>query len=240
MLQMFQGLAVGLGLAVVMVALLLTAYFQSFRLAIVAVGTAPAVIAGVSLALFLTNTTLNIESFMGAIMSIGVAVANAILLVTFAERNRQTGMTSAEAAISGASERLRPILMTSCAMIAGMVPMALGFGEGGEQTASLGRAVIGGLLAATFGTTMILPHVFAIVLGKSKAGSPSLHPHDKDSAHYDPTDGEDHSTHGEAHHSGTSHHEPVTADPHTPPTGPNAPPVTGLEPPMPPEGPHAH
>jgi RND family efflux transporter MFP subunit len=173
MKQMFTGLASGLALAVVMVGLMLTAYFQSVRLAIVAVGTAPLVIAGVALALYFTNTTLNIESFMGAIMAIGVAVANAILLVTFAERNRQTGMTSAEAAITGASERLRPILMTSCAMIAGMVPMALGFGEGGEQTASLGRAVIGGLLAATFGTTMILPHVFAIVLGKSKSPRPS-------------------------------------------------------------------
>ena len=95
MLQMFHGLAVGLGLAVVVVFLMLTAYFQSVRLALVATATAPAVVAGVAVALLLTNTTLNIESFMGAIMAIGVAVANAILLVTFAERNRQHGQTLA-------------------------------------------------------------------------------------------------------------------------------------------------
>src|SRR5262249_43949735 len=111
MLQMFKGLAVGLGLAVIVVFLMLTAYFQSARLSLVAVATSPAVVAGVTLALILTNTTLNIESFMGAIMAIGVAVANAILLVTFAERNRQLGMSSLEAAIRGAHERLRPILM---------------------------------------------------------------------------------------------------------------------------------
>jgi predicted RND superfamily exporter protein len=143
---------------------------------------------------------------MGSIMAIGVAVANAILLVTFAERNRQTGMTSAEAAITGASERLRPILMTSCAMIAGMVPMALGYGEGGEQTASLGRAVIGGLLAATFATLMILPHVFALVLGKSSAGSPSLHPLDPESKHFDPTGGADHAPHHAAAHPAAHEH----------------------------------
>jgi multidrug efflux pump subunit AcrB len=200
--QMFEGLAVGLCLAVVMVLLLLTAYFQSIRLAIVASATAPAVVAGVVLALYITGTTLNIESFMGAIMAIGVAVANAILLVTFAERNRQTGMSSAEAGVTGASERLRPILMTSCAMIAGMFPMALGYGEGGEQTAALGRAVIGGLLFATFATLMILPHVFAVVLGKSKAVSPSLHPMDKESKHYDPSGGADTLV---AHHGGAEH-----------------------------------
>jgi multidrug efflux pump subunit AcrB len=219
MLQMFKGLVVGLALAVVMVALLLTAYFQSPRLALVASGTAPAVIAGVALALYITNTTLNIESFMGAIMAIGVAVANAILLVTFAERNRQTGMSAAEAAVTGASERLRPILMTSCAMIAGMVPMALGYGQGGEQTASLGRAVIGGLLAATAATLLILPHVFAIVLGRSPAGSPSLHPHDRDSRHYDPTDGAEADGHAaESHSAPGGHGEPHTSTerpPHT-------------------------
>ncbi len=169
MLQMFHGLAVGLGLAVVAVFLMLAAYFQSVRLAVVATATTPAVVAGVAVALFITNTTLNIESFMGAIMCVGVAVANAILLVTFAERNRQHGQTALQAALSGARERLRPILMTSCAMIAGMFPLALGWGEGGEQTAPLGRAVIGGLTAATFATLLILPGIFAIVLGNSKA-----------------------------------------------------------------------
>ena len=174
MLQMFNGLAAGLGLAVVGFFLILAAYFQSVRLAAGATATTPAVVAGVAVALFVTSTTLNIESFMGAIMSVGVAVANAILLVTFAERNRQHGQTALQAALSGARERLRPILMTSCAMIAGMIPMALGWGEGGEQTAPLGRAVIGGLIAATFATLLILPGIFAIALGQSKAGS-ALH-----------------------------------------------------------------
>jgi multidrug efflux pump subunit AcrB len=178
MTQMFQGLGVGLALAVVVVFLLLTTYFQSIRLALVASATSPAVVAGVALALYVTGTTLNIESFMGAIMAIGVAVANAILLVTFAERNRKMGASSASAAVNGASERLRPILMTSCAMIAGMVPMALGMGEGGEQTAPLGRAVIGGLTAATFATLLILPSVFAVVMGRSTAQSPSIDPDD--------------------------------------------------------------
>ncbi len=108
MLQMFRGLAVGMGLAVVAVFLMLAAYFQSVRLAVVATATTPAVVAGVAVVLFITNTTLNIESFMGAIMCVGVAVANAILLVTFAERNRQKGETSLHAALSGARERLRP------------------------------------------------------------------------------------------------------------------------------------
>ncbi|QVL34108.1 efflux RND transporter permease subunit [Telmatocola sphagniphila] len=181
MLQMFSGLATGLGLAVIVVFLMLTAYFQSLRLALVSVATTPAVVAGVSIALYSTGTTLNIESFMGAIMAIGVAVANAILLVTFAERDRQAGVGSSEAARTGAEERLRPILMTSCAMIAGMVPMALGMGEGGEQTAPLGRAVIGGLLFATFTTLLVLPAVFAIVMHKCPIGSSSLDPDDPES-----------------------------------------------------------
>src|SRR5262249_58178867 len=109
----------------------------------------------------LRRTTLKSQSFMGAIMAIGVAVANAILLVTFAERSRLEGREPWEAAIEGARSRLRPILMTSFAMLAGMLPMALGLGEGGEQTAPLGRAVIGGLLGATCATLMIMPAVSA-------------------------------------------------------------------------------
>jgi multidrug efflux pump subunit AcrB len=185
MLQMFKGLAVGLVFAVIVVFLMLTAYFQSVRLSFVAVATSPAVVAGVTLALFSTGTTLNIESFMGAIMAIGVAVANAILLVTFAEKNRQAGMPAQEAAVRGAHERLRPILMTSCAMIAGMVPMSLGLGDGGEQTAPLGRAVIGGLLVATFSTLFILPAVFAVVMGRSGTRSSSVDPDDPESPYCD-------------------------------------------------------
>ncbi len=160
--------------------------------------TTPAVVAGVAFALYITHTTLNIQSFMGAIMAIGVAVANAILLVTFAEKARQTGIGAAEGARTGAEERLRPILMTSCAMIAGMVPMALGLGEGGEQSAPLGRAVIGGLSVATGATLLILPAVFTIVMGSSKIGSVSLHPDDEDGAYYAPDDADADGAHGHA------------------------------------------
>ncbi len=185
MRQMFQGLAVGLTMAVAVIFLLLAGYFQSFRLALIVISTAPAVIAGVALALLLTGTTLNIQSFMGAVMAIGVAVANAILLVTFAERSRRAGVTALAAALDGAQHRLRPILMTSCAMLAGMVPMAIGFGEGGEQTAPLGRAVMGGLAVATLATLLILPSVFAIVQGRSSTRSASLDPDDPESAYFE-------------------------------------------------------
>jgi hypothetical protein len=122
---------------------------------------------------------------MGAIMAIGVAVANAILLVTFAEQHRRAeGVEADRAAIAGAKGRLRPILMTSCAMIAGMVPMALGWGEGGEQTAPLGRAVIGGLAAATLATLIALPTVFAMVQARASHESASLDPDDLASPHY--------------------------------------------------------
>jgi multidrug efflux pump subunit AcrB len=184
MKQMFQGLSGGMVLAVVVILLLLTAYFQSWRLAVIAVATVPAVLMGVVTALFITGTTINIQSFMGAIMAIGVAVANAILLVTFAERSRLAGHEAAKAAMEGAQSRLRPILMTSLAMLAGMVPMALALGEGGEQTAPLGRAVIGGLMAATFATLLMLPAVFALVQARTHRLSPSLYPYDPESPHF--------------------------------------------------------
>jgi multidrug efflux pump subunit AcrB len=185
MQQMFTGLAIGLGMAVLVIFLLLAAYFQSFRLAFVSVTTAPAVIAGVALALWVTGTTLNIQSFMGAIMAMGVATANAILLVTFAERSRRAGASATGAAVDGAESRLRAILMTSCAMIAGMLPMALALGEGGQQVAPLGRAVIGGLIAATLATLLVLPCVFAAVQGRSSVRSVSLDPDDPESPHLD-------------------------------------------------------
>jgi multidrug efflux pump subunit AcrB len=174
--QMLEGLRSGLLLTIVAVFLLLAANFQSGRLSLAVVSTAPAVIAGVVLALWASRTTLNIQSFMGAIMAIGVAAANAILLVTFAERARQAGEPAARAAVQAARERLRPILMTSAAMVAGMVPMAVGFGEGGEQTAPLGRAVIGGLLCATVATLVVLPAVFTILQSGRPVGSGSLEP----------------------------------------------------------------
>jgi len=182
--QMLDGLETGLMLAIVIIFLLLAANFQSLKLSLVVVSTTPAVIAGVALALWLTETTLNIQSFMGAIMAVGVAVANAILLVTFAERSRVAGNTADSAAVDGAQSRLRPILMTSVAMIAGMLPIAIGFGEGGEQTAPLGRAVVGGLVVATLATLVVLPAVFAIVQGRAHRRSASLDPDDAGGSHF--------------------------------------------------------
>jgi multidrug efflux pump subunit AcrB len=180
--QMLDGLRSGLLMAVVVIFLLLAANFQSLKLSFLVVSTTPAVIAGVLLMLWLTGTTLNIESFMGAIMAVGVAVANAILLVTFAERSRLRGASASEAAVEGARSRLRPILMTSLAMIAGMVPMALGLGEGGQQTAPLGRSVVGGLAVATVATLLVLPAMFAIVQARAHRRSASLDPTDPESS----------------------------------------------------------
>ncbi len=180
--EMFTGLRTGLLLAVVVIFLLLMANFQSVRLALVVVSTVPAVLTGVALTLWLTHTTLNIQSFMGAIMAVGVAVANAILLVTFAERARVSGDSTA--ALTGATSRLRPILMTSFAMMAGMLPLALGLGDGGDQTAPLGRAVIGGLAAATLTTLFILPSVFAVVMTGKHTRSASLDPDDEQSSQF--------------------------------------------------------
>ena len=184
--EILQGLGIGLGMSIVVILLLLTANFQSVKLALVVVSTTPAVVAGVVLMLWLTGTTVNLQSFMGSIMAIGVAVANAILLVTFAEQHRrEEGRGRRARPLSeGAKGRLRPILMTSCAMTAGMVPMALGWSEGGEQTAPLARAVIGGLVAATVATLTVLPTVFALVQGWAGRESASLDPDDPASTHY--------------------------------------------------------
>jgi multidrug efflux pump subunit AcrB len=172
------GLQLGLLIAIVAIVLLLTAFFQSPRVALVVLSTIPAVLAGVVISLWVTRTTLNVQSFMGAIMAIGVSVANAILLVTFAETARRSGLTANDAALSGASSRLRPILMTSLAMIAGMIPIALALGEGGEQTAPLGRSVIGGLAASTIAVLTILPLTFVMVQHRAGRASVSVHPED--------------------------------------------------------------
>jgi multidrug efflux pump subunit AcrB len=182
--QILSGLGIGLLLAIVVIFLLLTANFQSVRLALTAVSTAPAVLTGVVVMLWLSGSTLNIQSFIGAIMAIGVAMANAILLVTFAEQSRRELGDSRAAAVRGAGQRLRPILMTSLAMGVGMVPMALGLGEAGGQTAPLGRAVIGGLAAATFATLLVLPTVFAILQRYAPNRSASLDPLDSDSPQF--------------------------------------------------------
>jgi multidrug efflux pump subunit AcrB len=186
MSEMFGGLRSGLFVAVGVILLLLTANFQSVRLSLAVVLTIPAVVSGVAVMLWLTHTTLNIQYFMGAIMAIGVAVANSILLVTFAERSRVGGRELSAAALDGASSRLRPILMTSLAMIAGMIPMAIGLGEAGEQTASLGRAVIGGLGGATCATLLVLPATFTMLARKSGVASVSLDPDDPHSGNFDP------------------------------------------------------
>jgi multidrug efflux pump subunit AcrB len=176
-------IAAGLVVAVVVIFLLLAANFQSLRLALVVVSTVPAVLAGVVVMLLVTGTTLNVQSFMGAIMAIGVAVANAILLVTFAEEARRRGGSPRTTAIEAAQARMRPVLMASAAMIAGMVPMALALGEGAEATAPLGRAVIGGLAAATLATLLVLPSVYSLLQQSARATSPSLDPDDPEGAY---------------------------------------------------------
>jgi multidrug efflux pump subunit AcrB len=188
MLMTLASLREGLLLAIVVILLLLAANFQSIRAALVVVSTIPAVLVGVLLALLATGTSLNVQSMMGAIMSIGVAVANAVLLVTFARERRRAGDDPPSAALAAARGRLRPILMTSAAMIAGMIPVALGLGEGSEQSAPLGRAVIGGLIASTIATLVVLPAMFVIGERKRAWRSASLDPDDPDfTAHEEAT-----------------------------------------------------
>ncbi len=182
--QMLSGLEGGLGLAIIIVFLLLAANFESYALAFSILSTVPAVLLGALTMLLLTRTTLNIESFMGTIMAVGVAVANAILLITFAERYRKESGDAISAAIQGAKSRLRPILMTSGAMLVGMLPMASGLGEGGEQTAPLGRAVLGGVLGSTLATLILLPLVFAWIQNKRTTVGASLDPDDPLSRHF--------------------------------------------------------
>jgi len=171
----------GLGFAILVIFLLLAANYQSFKLSLTVLVTIPAVILGSILMLLLTGSTLNLQSYMGMIMSTGVSVANAILIVTNGEKLRLEFRDSNKAAITSASIRLRPILMTSMAMIAGMIPMASGMGEAGEQSAPLGRAVIGGLFASTLAALFILPLVFAWIQEKTTYIEPSLMPEETDS-----------------------------------------------------------
>lgn len=181
--QTFNELGTGLLLAVVVIFLLLSANFQSFKQSLIILSIVPAVIAGAFLLLLLTGKTLNIQSFMGCIMAIGVSVANAILLVTNAEALRQQNNFNNAAAQAGIN-RLRPILMTSLAMIAGMIPMSIGFGEGGDQTAPLGIAVIGGLVFSTIGTLFLLPLIYKTFNKNRPYINASLDPDDADSKYY--------------------------------------------------------
>jgi multidrug efflux pump subunit AcrB len=183
--ETLAGLRSGLLLSILVIFLLLAANFQSFRLAFAVISAVPAVICGVLLMLLVTGTTLNVQSFMGAIMAIGISVANAILLVTFAENARREGASVHDAAVEGGSGRLRAILMTATAMIAGMIPLAIGTGER-AQTAPLGRAVIGGLFLATVATLVVLPAMYTLVQARVRTLSPTLDPNDPTSTHYDP------------------------------------------------------
>ena len=184
--EMFRSLAIGLALSVVVILVLLTAYFQSFRLALISIGGVPGVICGVATILLLTGSTLNIESFMGSIMCIGVSVSNSVLLSTFMDDHWRTGAAVRQAAIEGARDRLRPILMTAGAMILGCVPMSLALEEGSAMEAPLGRAVIGGLVVSTFATLLIVPAMFAVVMGNQKKVSPSMDPDDAGGRYFDP------------------------------------------------------
>jgi multidrug efflux pump subunit AcrB len=166
MFASFAGLGAGLAFAILLVYLLMVVNFQSWMDPLIIIMALPGALAGILWALFSTNTAFSVPSLMGAIMAMGVATANSILLVTFANDRRHAGRTATEAAADAGYTRLRPVIMTALAMIIGMLPMALGFGEGGEQNAPLGRAVIGGLLVATLFTLFFVPTVYSVVHGR--------------------------------------------------------------------------
>jgi multidrug efflux pump subunit AcrB len=175
-------LETGLLIAVVVIFLLVATNFQSFRLSLITLSIVPAVISGSLVLLLLTGKTLNIQSYMGTIMAVGVAIANAILFMTSAEQLRKEG--EGNAFRNGALNRLRPIIMTSLAMITGMIPMSLGFGEGGDQVAPLGIAVIGGLLFSLVSTLLFLPAIYDRFQGRRSYVNASLDPEDENSKHF--------------------------------------------------------
>jgi len=159
----FTGLSIGLVMAMVLIYLLLVVNFQSWLDPFIIITALPGALAGVIWALHLTFTTLSVPALMGAIMSLGVATANSVLVVTFARNALLKGTDPVTAAWEAGVSRLRPVLMTATAMIIGMFPMALALGEGGEQNAPLGRAVIGGLVVATVATLFFVPVVFSLL-----------------------------------------------------------------------------
>jgi len=165
----FIGLGVGLVGAILLVYMLIVVNFQSWLDPFIIIAALPGALAGICWFLLLTHTTLSVPSLTGAVMCMGVATANSILMVSFAREQMDEGIPAAKAAVAAGYTRVRPVLMTALAMIIGMVPMALGFGEGGEQNAPLGRAVIGGLLFATVATLFFVPSVFAIFHGRREA-----------------------------------------------------------------------
>src|SRR5215208_5707814 len=160
----FTGLSLGLVFAILLVYLLMVINFQSWIDPLIILMALPGAVAGILWMLWATQSTISVPALMGSIMAVGVATANSILMVTFANDQRKDhGMNAHDAALSAGLTRLRPVLMTALAMIIGMLPMSLGMGEGGEQNAPLGRAVIGGLLMATFGTLLFVPVVYSLL-----------------------------------------------------------------------------
>jgi len=171
MRESYAGLITGLGFAIVLVYLLIVVNFQSWLDPFIIITALPAAMAGIVLMLFFTHTTLSVPALMGALMCVGVATANSILVVSFAKDRLLIHGDAVKAALEAGTTRFRPVIMTALAMIIGMVPMALGLGDGGEQNAPLGRAVIGGLLLATVATLVFVPSVFALLHKKSKSPS---------------------------------------------------------------------
>jgi multidrug efflux pump subunit AcrB len=155
-------------MAILLVYFLVVVNFQSWLDPFIIIAGLPAALAGIAWFLLLTHTRLSVPSLTGAVMCMGVATANSILLVSFSRDRMQAGVPAIEATVEAGYTRIRPVLMTALAMIIGMVPMALGFGEGGEQNAPLGRAVIGGLLFATVATLFFVPSIFAMVHDQDK------------------------------------------------------------------------
>jgi multidrug efflux pump subunit AcrB len=148
-------------MAIVLIYLLIVVNFQSWTDSAIVISALPAALGGIAWMLFITGTTLSVPALTGAIMTMGVATANSILLISFARQRRDEGIEPLTAALAAGTTRIRPVLMTALAMIIGMIPMALGLGEGGEQNAPLGRAVIGGLVFATVSTLLFVPAVYA-------------------------------------------------------------------------------
>jgi multidrug efflux pump subunit AcrB len=171
----FLGLGIGLLMAILLIYFLIVVNFQSWLDPFIIITALPGALAGICWILLLTRTTLSVPSLTGSVMCMGVATANSILLVSFARDRMRAGVPPAQAALDAGFTRIRPVLMTALAMIIGMVPMSLGLGEGGEQNAPLGRAVIGGLLFATVATLFFVPSVFAIIHGRRQAREGALH-----------------------------------------------------------------
>ena len=185
--ETLDSLQSGLLVAIVVIFLMLAANFQSFKVSAIVLATVPAVLLGSLILLALCGSTLNLQSYMGMIMSVGVSISNAVLLITNAEQIRMHNGDAMLSAKEAAALRLRPIVMTAAAMVVGMIPMALGLGEAGDQSSPLGRAVIGGLVASTFAALFILPLAFAWGMGKASTANVSLDPEDEESVHFIPS-----------------------------------------------------